>query len=293
MCNLNCRFCHGTKRPGRMMSRDEFGFVAGKLQGRADNYYLHIMGEPTSHPELSDILKTAQKYNMPVNITTNGTLIDRAGDIILKTPVRSVSFSLHSFDGDRYGPDMDSYLDKICSFCLKASEAGIICELRLWNFGSEELNQDDNLNAVITKQLSDKLSLDYDLKEKMLSEFKDREKDNSRRINTRLRGNIFLSMAEYFEWPDTDKPDMYQHGFCYGLRNQVGVLSDGTVIACCLDGDGRLNLGNIFTDDFDDIISSQRARAIYDGFTDNRPAEHLCRTCGYMAKYYEKKYKKP
>ena len=35
--------------------------------------------------------------------------------------------------------------------------------------------------------------------------------------------------------------------FCYGLRDQFGVLCDGTVVPCCLDHEGDLALGNLFT----------------------------------------------
>ena len=68
---------------------------------------------------------------------------------------------------------------------------------------------------------------------------------------------------------------------CYGLRDQIGILSDGTIVPCCLDHEGDLALGNIFRDDPTEILQSPRACAIRDGFLRGEAAEDLCRRCGY------------
>jgi hypothetical protein len=69
------------------------------------------------------------------------------------------------------------------------------------------------------------------------------------------------------------------------VRDQIGVLADGTVVPCCLDHDGDIPLGNLFEMTLDEILSSPRAKAIYDGFTMHRCAEDLCRRC-MRAGYY-------
>ena len=78
--------------------------------------------------------------------------------------------------------------------------------------------------------------------------------------------------------PAENEPDPV---FCYGLRNQIGVLADGTVVPCCLDAEGEIALGNLFDSTLEEIVNSPRARAMYDGFTEHRAVEPLCRTCGY------------
>jgi radical SAM protein with 4Fe4S-binding SPASM domain len=69
------------------------------------------------------------------------------------------------------------------------------------------------------------------------------------------------------------------------LRDQIGILVDGTVVPCCLDAEGNLALGNLFTSDLDDVLASPRAKVIYDGFTHRRAAESLCRRCGYARRF--------
>jgi radical SAM protein with 4Fe4S-binding SPASM domain len=65
------------------------------------------------------------------------------------------------------------------------------------------------------------------------------------------------------------------------LRNQIGVLVDGTVVPCCLDHNGELSLGNLFELPLDEILASPRARAIFEGFSRHEAVEPLCRRCGY------------
>ena len=45
--------------------------------------------------------------------------------------------------------------------------------------------------------------------------------------------------------------------FCHGLRRQLAVLCDGTVVPCCLDGEGELALGNLFRQELEDILREQ------------------------------------
>ena len=73
--------------------------------------------------------------------------------------------------------------------------------------------------------------------------------------------------------------------FCYGLRDQFGVLCDGTVVPCCLDAEGNVALGNLFDSTLEEILDSPRARAIYDGFTNHRAAEELYRRCDYARRF--------
>ena len=105
------------------------------------------------------------------------------------------------------------------------------------------------------------------------------------RSGQRLGDKVYLQWGEKFDWPDLSAPDYGEHGFCYGLRDQLGILCDGTVVPCCLDHDGDIPLGNIFTQDMPEILDSPRAKAIYDGFTNRKVVEPLCRRCGYARRF--------
>ena len=94
-----------------------------------------------------------------------------------------------------------------------------------------------------------------------------------------------MEWGDKFDWPSLESPLLSDSGFCYGLRDQVGVLCDGTVVPCCLDSDGNIPLGNIYENTLDEILNSPRAKAMYDGFTRRRAVESLCRKCGYAKRF--------
>ena len=73
--------------------------------------------------------------------------------------------------------------------------------------------------------------------------------------------------------------------FCYGLRDQAGVLCDGTVVPCCMDHEGDIPLGNLFSQSLGEILASDRAQRIREGFSRRRATEPLCRTCGFARKF--------
>ncbi len=288
-CNLNCSFCPKTKRRPYTMTVAEFENIVNKTKAHGENFYLHIMGEPTAHPQFGEILKICSRNNIKTNITTNGTLLHKVGETILENNVRSISVSLHSFEANSLNKDMEAYLDKIMDFCRKSLGRGTVVELRLWNFDRESIYDKNRLNGQIIDYLEKQLEPDFDLRKAMEEKFTEMETSHSRKFNFRLKDKVFLGMAQHFDWPDLNKSERYTEGFCYGLRNQIGIQANGDVVPCCLDSDGNMVLGNIHHSSLQDIFEGERAQAIYTGFTHRKAVEPLCRTCGYMKMYDKKK----
>ena len=98
VCNLNCSFCKEDKRPKESMKLEQFEIILNKIKGYTDNIYLHIKGEPLMHKEIEGIIKLSNKYNINVNITTNGRLIKDKLDILNNNKIRQINISLHSFN---------------------------------------------------------------------------------------------------------------------------------------------------------------------------------------------------
>jgi radical SAM protein with 4Fe4S-binding SPASM domain len=103
--------------------------------------------------------------------------------------------------------------------------------------------------------------------------------------SVRLAERVYLAEDDRFDWPDPAAADRGERCFCYGLRDQIGVLCDGTVVPCCLDHNGDVPLGNLFLQDLKEIMSTDKARRIYDGFSQRKAAEELCRRCGYARRF--------
>ena len=249
------------------MSVEEFTLAAKKLQGTVRYLYLHVMGEPLLHGDLGRFLDIAGELGFRVCLTTNGTLLGRRGaELLAHSALHKVSVSLHSMEGNGV-EDLRVYLNDVWMFSRKAAESGVIAALRLWNIGGKEARNGEILQFLEQQLGADPLTM-----------------PQPREGNWKLADRIYLERAERFEWPDLNAEEEPVR-FCLGMREQIAVLCDGTVVPCCLDHEGDIALGNLFRQDLTEILASERARALYDGFSCGRPSEELCRRCGYATRF--------
>ena len=263
ICNMNCSFCHGHNRQPRQMSMDEFTLILDKLKEQTKYIYYHLMGEPLVHPLLPEFIKSAGNRGYKSIITTNGTLLNKRGEELLSAGVHKINISLHSFE-DGKEEDHTQYICDLAEFAKKAASQGTIVVFRLWNKGFDGGKNDKALNI-----LKEHISGDWI--------------ENSRGV--KIRDKLFLEWGERFEWPDCNAEFKGNKFFCYGLKVQFGILSDGTVVPCCLDSDGIINLGNIFSDDIGSILNSKRASDMVEGFKCGMASEDLCKRCGYAQRF--------
>lgn len=276
VCNLSCNFCPKTSRKPKFMQRDEFRHIVNEVKQITDYIYFHIMGEPLLNQELQYFLEESVRNHLKVNITTNGTLLPRQSEVLLHSKaLRQINISLHSFEANEHDMELKEYINQVLDFVNQArAEGRIICTIRLWNMDSEELKGANGLNQEILHQIETNLGLDFSLSERLLKEHQ-----------LKLCDKVYLNMAEKFAWPDIKRAEIGEKVFCHGLRNQIGVLVDGTVVPCCLDSEGTIGLGNIHESSIKEILMGERARKIYDGFSNRVAVEELCRKCGYATRF--------
>ena len=247
-CNLNCSFCKGTKRNKGFISIDNFKIVLDKLEGYTSYLYFHIMGEPLLHPDINKLINIASERYF-VNITTNGYLIDRIKD---NKNIRQLNISLHSFDSKLI--DLDTYMNKIFDVVDNLKDTYI--SYRMWI---------DSVN---------KLDIIHKLEDKYGTKI-----DDERHL--KLGKNVYFDIEEEFIWPEENNDYYCETGSCMGCRSHIGVLVDGTVVPCCLDSDGIINLGNIYKDEINDIINSDLFEEIKEGFLNNKKVHELCKRCNF------------
>lgn len=150
-----------------------------------------------------------------------------------------------------------------------AAGAGKRCALRLWNLDGSETEGANRQNGQILSRLREAFPGPW----------------RSDRRGTTLAPGIYLEFGEKFQWPDLSAPEEEGRRFCYGLRDQVGVLWDGTVVPCCLDHEGDVPLGNLYEASLEEILSGPRAEAIYQGFSQGEAREALCRRCAFTRRF--------
>ena len=264
LCNLSCAFCPGTKRAKKAMTETEFSALLPKLRPYTDYLYFHLMGEPLLHPQLEAFLTLAGDAGFRVILTTNGTLLSKLQALLLNAPaLHKVNISLHAFEANNLHVPFETYLDGCFRFG-QAAEGKKLVAYRLWNQGGQ-----DEMNAHILKTMAGYFPGTW----------------AEERRGTRIGERIYLEYGDKFDWPDLNAPDTGDRVFCHGLRDQIGVLCDGTVVPCCLDHEGDIALGNLFRQDLDEILATDRAKAIYDGFSRRCAPEELCRRCGYAKRF--------
>lgn len=264
ICNLSCYFCPGTTRKPRRMNTEEFKIVLNKIKPYTDYIYFHLLGEPLCHPDLEEFLSIAEKMKFMVIITTNGTLLNKNKDILLnsKSYYKTV-ISLHSFEANDNKISFNDYLEN-CFEYAKSAENKKIVVLRLWNNGGK-----DSLNDAILSKLEEYFPKPW----------------VQERNGTKVGKRIYIEYGDKFDWPTLESDDIEEKIFCYGLRDQIGILADGTVVPCCLDNNGEINLGNIFESDLEEIINSPKAQNIYNGFSNRTACEELCKRCSFVRKF--------
>jgi len=274
-CNLSCPFCPPHSRDGIFMPTERFSAIVDKIRGKASVLYLHVKGEPLLHPELSVFLDIAGAAGFPINLTTNGTLLrEWESRLKGKKNLERLNISLHSL-AQYPSPRQEKIANDILSSAESLREANLavnprfLVSLRLWT--KDQTMDTAKIASIIEKHFNlEKGSVCAHLAHKN---------------GMIIREGMAIHSAETFIWPSLGGTDFGPEGFCHGLRDQAGILVDGTVVPCCLDGEGDISLGNILTEDWDLIMAGPRARSLYKSFSDRKIEEPLCRRCGYRVRF--------
>lgn len=275
VCNLSCPFCPPHSRAAATMSPEVFSRIIDKIRGRAKTLYFHVKGEPLLHPDLSSLIDIASLAGFSVIITTNGTLLpERYLALAGKERLSRLNVSLHSlaqFDRAKRRDLASAIFGAVDALSLENRERNprFLVSYRLWTRDRAEETSE------ILELLGERYSLEAGKLDCLFGG----------RNGCKLTDGIAVHAAETFDWPSLAGPDLGGEGFCHGLRDQAAILVDGTVVPCCLDGDGVVNLGNIIESDWDSIMEGPRARGIYNAFTNRKITEPLCRRCGYRVRF--------
>lgn len=265
ICNLSCSFCSKTNKDKKELTIEEFETILKKIADYTDYIYLHVKGEPLLHSKLEELLSLCKKYNKKVNITTNGTLLKERKDILSNSNcIRQLNISLHSEN------QKENYLKEVLEITSELSSKMNIV-YRFWTLSNLKL---DKKSTEIVGNISNYYELSTEIVEKIKNE-----------QNIKIKDHIYINKANQFIWPSLENEYYNETGYCYGLKDQLGILSDGTIVICCLDGEGITNLGNIFTDDLNTILNSERVEKIIKGFQNRKVVEELCKHCSFKDKF--------
>ena len=254
-CNLNCDFCIKNSRKTEYIDIDNFKLVLNKLKNYTDYLYFHVLGEPLLHPKINELIDVASN-NFKINITSNGYLIDKIKN---NKNIRQLNISLHSFNS-KYNISLSKYLENIFNSIDNLIKNNTYISLRLWV--KSEYNKEiiDYINNRYNTNIN------YDVE------------------NYTINNKLFINNFHEFIWPDLNNNYYSEEGTCYALTDHIGILVDGTIIPCCLDSKGIINLGNIYNDNINDILKNKRVENMIHNFKNNKKCEELCKHCKFIEK---------
>lgn len=247
VCNLNCDFCAPHNRENRFMKIEEFEEILNKISAYTSHIYLHVKGEPLLHPQFPEFVKLAHSKGFQINLTTNATLLKNHLD--LTKYLRQINISFHATNNEEILKTSKNIKDCIVNY-------------RIWN-----INENNGALALIKKEFNITEEINFE-----------------KSPNYTLAPNIYLSTASKFKWPSL-KDSTSSNGYCHALKDQIAILVDGTVVPCCLDNNGDINLGNIFEESLEDILQKEKTLKIIENFKNRIATEELCKKCTYKNRF--------
>lgn len=270
ICGLNCGFCPSVKGVRGAMSVEKFSIIAKKVAEKARIYTFHLLGDPLVLPNLKDFIEIANAHKMTLELTTSGFYMsEKNAQLLLESEnIRQINLSLMAFLAQKK-LNLNEYFAPILRFLRLhlAQNSQSFVNLRLWNLGANFTPSPEN-NAI------------YSLLE---HEFNTKIQKNAPK--NRLENRIILHQSELFCWAGTGEKNAPKvpcvKGSCHALRKQIGILSDGAVVPCCMDTSGIMGLGNLFTQELSEILASKRAVAMKKGFERGEFTEKLCQQCEF------------
>ena len=244
-CNLRCIMCPITKmkREKQFMDFRLFTKIIDE-NTHLGTVWLHNFGEPLLHPELPKMIRYCKNKHVRTGISTNATLLtqDVAEDLI----DAGLDHVVFSFDGAtketyekiRVGANFYNVRENILSFVRTKQEKNV-------------------KNPFVTVQIIRMKETDADIK--TFYNFWKKVGVDSIRIKSfdtfagsvgtnEAKGEYLYNCAQRFRYP------------CKWLWKEVVILVDGTVVMCCRDYDGEIELGNIKEKKLKDIWNSKQIK---------------------------------
>ena len=258
------------------MTLEKFDKLNLQLKDVTKELAYHVVGDPLVLSNLQEYLNISLKHNLKVNITTTANNLRKEHfDILMNDTIRQINFSINSYNANSHKKTLDEYINPILDFCEYAvsKKQHFFINLRIWNL--DETQSAKEFNTQVFEKVNKRFASNINIEDMY----------NERPKNIKIARMIFFNFDEYFNWPSLNNDFVSKEGTCYGLDSHFGILSSGSVVPCCLDKDGIVNLGNINNSQLIDILNSKRVKEIQKGFKDNKLIEEFCQKCEYRTRF--------
>jgi len=312
-CNFHCTFCPSDSQK-RSLGTMDLELVKQLYKENAEKNIagmvnLHLMGEPTLHPELIEILKFGSSKNVKTHLVTNiSTLGPKNVTQILDTLYGTITAShmtpteeTYHFRGkvsvswDRYISNLRLLVHEYMKRLAKGNVIQNTITIRVMVTQNTASNvsiiRDSNDASIILKEWNDFVAENeqelgmppFDRKNHNVD---DLVRDNNYSSTSySLQRGIKLTFWRAFTFANTRISDDYdlkaarQTSYCPHPFTDVGVLWNGDVTLCCLDHDGQLKVGNVLDSSIETVINSEEAQKLRASMLGDHPLPSICQTC--------------
>lgn len=271
ICGLSCSFCPHSERKSKrgVMNVELFEEVLRQITmptPLTKLVYLHILGDPLAIKNFDVYVNLLARYGLKLDVVTSGKFLDSwEWDMLLTPPVHQIAFSLSAFldAPQRFGAD---YFERILAFCAyhRQIQSEVFVHLRVQDRDRGALVDYLRCGNVAMQNLGNMLA-------------------TQESAMCRLDYKIFCTFTRHHRWREDAKQDIQsrQRLFCYGGLKQLGILSNGIVVPCCMDCFGEIGLGDIGTQSLREILDSHLYRHIVEGFRQGVAYHPKCQRCDY------------
>jgi MoaA/NifB/PqqE/SkfB family radical SAM enzyme len=319
ICNFHCSFCPSdlqTRDHGHI-SLDLFRKIVDEIVEKKLVKYvaLHVMGEPTLHPQLLDILQILNENDITVSFNTNcGTLEDEDyihqlmdnlyGTICLslQTPTEQ-SYKLRGAGRMTWSTYEEKVKTLVRHFMLvqkkrRASGMGRMSQTFISILNSSDaqvraggMETLEDVQHAVEKWavFMESLEIEYDLPTYPRPPLPDYFEDND--LNQHvfiypLQEDLYIRSAPAHTFANTryDKrkykiPELNDSPQCMNPFKQMAIYWNGDASLCCLDSDRELQIGNVVNNSLTDVWFDQAATDVRQSMHGLKPVPKLCGEC--------------
>ncbi len=245
-CNLKCVFCDLWPHHD-MMPHERVRNVLEQAAEMGTRHAVLTGGEPFVIPYLFDVIRYAKDLRLGVNVTTNGTLIEKRFEELADAELDSLSVSIDGLDDSHDDLRGKISLDKILS-------------------GIERLRHASRMKIsiyhVVTNKNLHQLEHTYEFARSIGAEFGFWPVNGYEFLHVRDPEQVraYLATIDRLAARDEEvrvRREYYQRAMayhsanqlsvrCLGLVQKFGVDVNGNVLPCCVWGNQSLVVGNLF-----------------------------------------------
>ena len=312
-CNFHCTFCPSDDQK-RSLGNMDLELVKQLYKETADKKIattvnLHLMGEPTLHPKLIEILKFGASKNVKTDLVTNistfgaknvSKVLDALYGTITASHMTPTEETYHfrgtvGISWDRYISNLRllvrEYMKRLAKGTAIKNDITIRVMVTQHTASNVSIIGTDNEARAILKEWNDFVAEVEQELGMAPFERKDHNADDLVRGNNHsstsypLQQGIKLTFWRAFTFANTRVSDDFdlkttrQTSYCSHPFTDVGVLWNGDVTLCCLDHDGELKVGNVRDSSMENVIQSDAAQKLRASMLGDYPLPSICQTC--------------